>query len=322
MMKFLVHIARFIVGVTFVFSGFVKLVDPLGSAYKFQEYFSPEVLNLDFLSPYALPFSIILILIEIMLGVMLIIGYLPKFTAWSLLILILVFLYLTWYSAYYDKVTDCGCFGDAIKLDSWDTFYKNIVLTILIIILLIRNYDIFSIFSESMDKWLTFLFFVSFLYITYHVLTHLPLIDFRPYAVGNNIIDGMQYKEGQDFPDIHDFSLETEDSDLTEELLAADKVMLVIAYSIDKSDVKGFEKIKPVVDKAFENNYRVYAVSASLPEDFDIINKENNLNLDVLFCDETTLKTIVRANPGILTIEKGVITGKRSWQDAHKIKLK
>ena len=134
-MKLIVQLARLLVGITFVFSGLVKLVDPLGSSYKFQEYFGADVLNLEFLIPYALPFSIILILIELLLGITLIMGYLPKLTTWSLLGIILVFLYLTWYSAYFDKVTDCGCFGDAITLTPWETFYKNVVLLGLIVIL-------------------------------------------------------------------------------------------------------------------------------------------------------------------------------------------
>ena len=82
-MNIITQIVRFLVSITFIFSGFVKLVDPLGSAYKFEEYFGADVLNLDFLSPYALQFSIVLILIEIMLGVMLLIGYKTKFTVWS-----------------------------------------------------------------------------------------------------------------------------------------------------------------------------------------------------------------------------------------------
>lgn len=90
-MKLLVHLSRLIVAITFIFSGFVKLVDPLGSAYKFEEYFGADVLNLEFLIPYALPFSIVLILAEIMLGVMLLVGYLPKLTVWSLLLIISVF---------------------------------------------------------------------------------------------------------------------------------------------------------------------------------------------------------------------------------------
>ena len=106
--NFITQISRILVGALFIFSGFVKLIDPIGSKYKFQEYFSADVLNLEFLIPYALPFAILLIVAEILLGVMILIGYKPKFTVWSLFFLTLVFLFLTWYSAYYNKVTDCG----------------------------------------------------------------------------------------------------------------------------------------------------------------------------------------------------------------------
>ena len=109
MLKLLVHLSRLFVGVMFIFSGFVKLVDPIGSQYKFEEYFGESVLNLEFLIPYALPFSIVLIIIEIMLGVSLLLGFKPKSTVGSLFALTTLFLFLTWYSAYYNKVTDCGC---------------------------------------------------------------------------------------------------------------------------------------------------------------------------------------------------------------------
>ena len=146
------QIIRLLVSLTFIFSGFVKLVDPLGSAYKFEEYFGADVLNLEFLSPYALQFSILLILAEIMLGVTLLLGYKPKVTVWSLLVISLVFLFLTWYSAFYDKVTDCGCFGDAITLTPWETFYKNVILVALIIFLIFRRYDIQPLLSETFVK--------------------------------------------------------------------------------------------------------------------------------------------------------------------------
>ena len=162
-MKFLTHIARLLVAATFIFSGFVKLIDPLGSAYKFQDYFAADVLNLEFLSPFALPFSILLILAEIMLGVTLLIGFKPKTTVWSLLLLTLVFLFLTWYSAYYDKVTDCGCFGDAVKLTPWETFYKNIILIGLIFVLLFTLKNIKPIFGKNVVKWISFAAFMVFL---------------------------------------------------------------------------------------------------------------------------------------------------------------
>ncbi len=320
-MKILVRISHLIVAVTFIFSGFVKLVDPLGSAYKFQEYFGADVLNLEFLIPYALPFSIFLILVELMLGVLLLVGYLPKFTMWSLFAMILVFLFLTWYSAYYDKVTDCGCFGDAVKFTAWGTFYKNVLLVVLIFILVVKVKHIKPLLSLSFAKWTTFLSFFVSLYIVYHVLLHLPIIDFRPYAVGKSITEGMQYI-GDEEPPIHDFFLESNDGeDYTERVLEERKVMLIVAYNIDNSDKEGFLNIKTISDKAQKNGYKVYALSASMNEEFVAIKNEFDLNFDALFCDETTLKTIIRANPGILTLQKGTVTGKWNWIDADAIKL-
>ena len=118
-LKLLTHISRVLVGLLFIYSGFVKLVDPIGSQYKFQEYFSEGVLNMEFLIPYTLPFAILLIISELVFGVMLLVGYKPKLTLWSIFSLNLVFLFLTWYSYTYNKVTDCGCFGDALKLSTW-----------------------------------------------------------------------------------------------------------------------------------------------------------------------------------------------------------
>ncbi len=320
-MKTLLNISRLFVAITFIFSGFVKLVDPLGSSYKFQEYFSVDVLNLEFLIPYALPFSIFLILAEIVLGVMLLVGYLPKLTVWSLLGIILVFLFLTWYSAYYDKVTDCGCFGDAVKLTPWETFYKNVVLIIFIIVLLVKVEMIKPLFSLNSAKWITFFSLISFLSIIYYVLIHLPIIDFRPYAVGKNIPDGMEYINNEE-PPIHDFFLESVDGlDLTEKLLSTENVVLVVIYNIKKAGMQGFSKIKTITDKAISKGYAVYALSSSLNEDYVELKNKYNLNFDVLFCDEVTLKTIIRANPGIVTLNKGTVTGKYNWIDVDDVKF-
>ena len=320
-MKLLVHLSRLFVSITFIFSGFVKLVDPLGSAYKFEEYFGADVLNLEFLIPYALPFSIVLILAEIVLGVLLLVGYLPKLTVWSLLALISVFLFLTWYSAYYNKVTDCGCFGDAVKLSAWGTFYKNIVLIAFILILVKGHKYIKPLFSLAFAKWATFLSFFVFLYIVYHVLIHLPIIDFRPYAIGKNLPSEMEYV-GTKEPAIHDFFLESEEGEeLTNTVLEADKMMLVVAYNINISDKQGFINIKKATDEALKNGYTVYALSASMNDDFVKIKDAYNLNFEMLFGDETMLKTIIRSNPGIITLNKGTVTGKWSWTDAGKIKF-
>ncbi len=320
--KLLTHFARILVAITFIFSGFVKLVDPIGSAIKFEEYFSEEVLNLTFLIPYALPFSVILILIELLLGVMLLVGFKPKLTTWLTALLMVVFLFLTWYSAYYDKVTDCGCFGDAIKLSPWATFYKNIVFGVLIVFLLLNLKHLEPWFGKIGTNWIPFITLIVGLFISYYVLQHLPIIDFRPYAIGNNIPEGMEYVDGEDFPPVHDFILENDTDDLTDTILEADKVLLVIAYDLNSSELKAFEKLKVLVEKSQQQGYLVYTLSASSMDAYKILQEQYQLSFEMLYCDETTLKTMIRANPGIMTLEKGTVTGKWNWTDIHKISLK
>ena len=319
--KLIVHLTRIFVGAMFIFSGFVKLVDPIGSQYKFEEYFGEGVLNLEFLIPYALPFSIVLIIVEIMLGVSLLLGYKSKRTVLSLLGLTTLFLFLTWYSAYYNKVTDCGCFGDAIKLTPWETFWKNVVLIGLILVLLFRLKNIKEIFPKKLSAVLMILALGSFSYITFHVLNHLPIIDFRAYAVGKNINEGMKYPEDGSIPPVHDFMLEDTQNDLAPEILAMDKVLLVIVYNASKSNDKGFTEIKKVADKAIAKGYNVYGVSASFEDDLILIQNNYDLPFNFLFCDETTLKTMIRANPGVMTLSKGTVTGKWNWNDTSDIKL-
>lgn len=320
-MKLLVHISRILVGALFIFSGFVKLVDPIGSQFKFEEYFSQSVLDMEYLIPYALAFSIILILAEILLGVILLLGYKAKATLWSLLVLSGVFLFLTWYSAYYNKVTDCGCFGDAITLTPWETFYKNVILIVLIVFMLFKVKEVKNIFSAKVSKALILLSLFSFLYITYHVLLHLPIIDFRPYAVGKNIQEGMKYQDDGEIPKIHDFYLEDAQSDLAPEILEKEKVLLVIVYALEKADTNGFKSIKEIAAKAIAKGYSVYGASATFTDELLLAKEKYNLPFDFLFCDGTTLKTMIRANPGVMLLNKGTIKGKWNWSDIDKIEL-
>jgi uncharacterized membrane protein YphA (DoxX/SURF4 family) len=317
----LVQIARVLVGALFIFSGFVKLVDPIGSQYKFEEYFSEGVLNMEFLIPFALIFSIVLIVAEILLGVMILIGYKPKFTVWSLFFLTLVFLFLTWYSAHYNKVTDCGCFGDAIKLTPWETFYKNVILIVLIILLLIKVKLIKPIFSGKIPKVITLVSLAGFMFIVQHVLTHLPIIDFRAYAIGKNISEGMEYKNDGKIPPVHDFMLEDSQNDLAPKILKMEKVMLVIASNLNKSEFEGFPEIKIIADKAIEKGYKVYGVSASFSDIIELTKNKFELPFEFLFCDETTLKTMIRANPGIIILNKGTVVQKKNWSDAEDLEL-
>jgi uncharacterized membrane protein YphA (DoxX/SURF4 family) len=317
----LVQIARIIVGTLFIFSGFVKLVDPIGSQYKFEEYFSEGVLNLEFLIPYALPFAIFLIIAEIVLGVALLVGWRAKLTVNSLKIMILFFLFLTWYSAYYNKVTDCGCFGDAIKLTPWETFTKDVILTILIFFIGAKIRFIKPVLPKSNPGLIVIVSLIISSFITYHVLNHLPIIDFRAYAIGKNIPEGMEYKNDGKIPPIHDFMLEDSQNDLAPQILKMDKVMLVIMSSLDKSDFEAFPEIKIKADEALQNGYKVYGVSASFSDIIQMTKKEYQLPFEILFCDETTLKTMIRSNPGIIILNKGTIVEKKNWRDIDAIKL-
>ena len=133
-MNALVLISRVLVGSLFIVSGLIKANDTLGFSYKLVEYFEPGVLNMEFLIPFALPLAFLICVVEIVLGALVLFGYRIKLSAWLLLGMILFFTWLTFYSAYFNKVTDCGCFGDAIKLTPWESFTKDVVLLFFILI--------------------------------------------------------------------------------------------------------------------------------------------------------------------------------------------
>ena len=192
-MKYLVQISRFIVGIIFILSGFVKAVDPIGFGYKLEEYFAPDVFNIGFLHDLALPQATFFSIFEIVLGVFLILGIFRKFTTWSLLILIVFFTFLTFYSAYFNKVTDCGCFGDAMKLTPWQSFWKDIFLLVLIIILFIGQKHIKPLIeNKKVNYGIAAITLLICGWISFMGIKKLPIIDFRAYAVGKNITEGMK----------------------------------------------------------------------------------------------------------------------------------
>lgn len=190
-MKYLVWVSRIIVGVLFIISGLIKLNDPVGFSFKLEEYFSQGVLNLPFLMPLALSISIFVVIVEVLLGILLLIGFKPKFTVWSLLSMIVFFTFLTFYSAYFNKVTDCGCFGDAVKLTPWESFTKDIILLVFILILFFGRKHIKSIFSSKVNWIIGGASLVACILFANQVLNHLPSVDFRPYKIGANIQEGM-----------------------------------------------------------------------------------------------------------------------------------
>ncbi|MDB4225068.1 DoxX family membrane protein [Flavobacteriaceae bacterium] len=365
-MKVLVGVSRIFVGVLFIISGLIKLNDPVGFSFKLGDYFAPEVLNLPFLEPYALVIAVLVVILEVLLGVMLIVGYAKKFTLWSLLLMIVFFTFLTFYSAYFNKVTDCGCFGDALKLTPWESFSKDVVLLVLILVLYKGSGYIQPFFSKGVRSITVFISLILCLWLGLHVLEHLPVIDFRAYKVGTNITKGMQtpadapravyqYKwsfdvngqqktvinRGEDpkiegtllgvetsvlqkgyEPPIHDFSIERDGIDYTTQMLEEEHLLVVIAYNLNVAQNEGFIAIKEATDSALEKGYTVIGISASSTPETEKLAAKYDLDFKFYFCDMTALKTIIRSNPSIMSLEKGTILQKLHFNDVDQLKLK
>ncbi len=362
-MYFLTLISRFLVGVLFIISGLIKANDALGFSYKLEEYFSAGVLNIEFFIPYAFLLAAGICIAEIVLGVMVLIGARPKFTSWSLLGMIVFFTFLTLYSAYFNKVTDCGCFGDAVKLTPWGSFVKDVVLLFFIAIIFLRKNVIKPILSFKMENMLLgVLTFFSFAFV-YHTYNHLPMKDFRPYAIGKSIPEGMktcdelglscpekidyflvknketgEEKEvlsydwdwktddfvsntgksleikGYEAP-VQDFSISIDGADYTESILSTDYAFLVVAYNLSKTDKEAWSQLNDLATGAEGIEIPFITMSASSDEMIEEFRHEVQATYPFYFTDETTLKTIVRSNPGLLLLKKGTIIGKWHHND-------
>ncbi len=362
-MKIIVAISRIFVGILFIISGLIKLNDPVGFSFKLEEYFSPGVLDLGFLMPYALALAIILVILEVLLGVLLLLGYQRKITIWSLLAMIVFFTFLTFYSAYFNKVTDCGCFGDAVKLTPWESFTKDVILLVFIMILLLGERFIKPLFAARTSRIIMVIsLFLCGLFVNY-VINHLPWIDFRPYKIGASIPEGMVVPEdapkaifeyawtfniqGEETtivtngeyptvdgefigvetteiqkgyePPIHDFTIEQNGEDMSATLLREENLVMVIAYDLAKSNFKVYDELKKVTDEAIASGFKVIAMSASNEEWSSKVINEFKLDFSFYFTDETTLKTIVRSNPGVLVLQRGVINQKVHYNDLDEL---
>ncbi|WP_281239425.1 BT_3928 family protein [Flavobacterium praedii] len=364
MKNIITQFSRIFVGILFIISGLIKLNDPVGFSYKLAEYFSEPVLNMPFFIPFSLAIALIVVILEVILGVMLLIGFKSKWTIWLLLLIIIMFSFLTFYSAYFDVVKDCGCFGDALHLTPWQSFTKDIVLFFFIMILFINMKLIHPLFSNKIQNSLalTSLFLCCFM--GYWVVNHLPLKDFRAYKVGNNIQKGMEipedapksvvemifiYKvngvdkeftekdlanipEGATFvdrkdkvitegyvPPIHDFVMEKDGSDYKDELLQEPKLLMIVAYNLAEANEKGLAKMEQINKKAFAKGYKVIGMTASTPDEIAAIRKQYGINFDFYFCDAIPLKTIERANPSFVILEKGTVKQKVHYNDTEDL---
>ena len=194
-MKIIRNFSRLFVGLVFIYSGFVKVADPMGFAYKFEEYF--EAMGLIFLSDAALTFAILLCVAELLIGIALTFNLLTKIASWAVLIFMLLMTPLTLWLALTNAVTDCGCFGDAVILSNWDTFLKNVIIDVFVVIIFLNRKKYKSSYNILSQWILGIIFAISAFSLSIYCLKYLPIIDFRPYHIGANIKDGMTIPESQ-----------------------------------------------------------------------------------------------------------------------------
>ncbi len=346
-MKIADKIIRWFVGGLFIFSGLVKLNDPVGTAIKMEEYF--EVFSNDisglfhYLVPFALSFGLIIIIFEILLGVAVLINFQMRLTSKAILLLIVFFTFLTFYSAAFDKVTDCGCFGDAIPLTPWESFEKDVLLLILSIFIVIRSSSYYPVIENRNSKIILIVVFIVNMLIAYNAIEHLPPIDFRPYKIGVNIKTAMQpsedyvykyimLKNGEHFdfetyptdtsykfvemvlmnpgaePKITDYNVWNNEGDFTEETFNGIKLLILLS-DVNKSDLDKTKHINKLVN-SISDIVESWIVTANDEATFENFRHEYQIAIPYYFADGTVIKAMIRANPGLLLLQEGVILGK------------
>ncbi|SDM40307.1 DoxX protein [Daejeonella rubra] len=358
------HIRRAIVGLLFIFSGLIKANDPLGFGYKLQEYF--EVFHISFLNDFAVALAILLCTLEIVLGALLLLGFWSSKVAWGLLIIIIFFTFLTFYSAFFEVVTSCGCFGDAIPLTPWQSFIKDIVLFSMILQIFIKRKEILPVIAgkkaQQLVAGLVLILSLGFGLFTYN---YLPILDFLPYKIGNNIPQLMITPPGA-APDVYEitynlknkstggtksmtdkeylkteiwkdknweitgepvtklikkgFDLKIKDlkitdsqgTDYNQEILENPYYNLVIvAYDLAKTDATGIGNLNALAINAAENyNIRTVLLTSNSAQDAESFSKKNKLVMEVFYADGIPLKSMVRANPGVLLLKQGTVINK------------
>jgi uncharacterized membrane protein YphA (DoxX/SURF4 family) len=351
----------------------VKAIDPLGTVYKIEDYLKAFGSFFTELLPMAEVAAWALIILELLLGVCMVLNIRTQWTSWVSLLFYLVMTPLTLYIALTNPVSDCGCFGDAVVLTNWQTFWKNVVLIILAIILVACRKHTRQLWSNWMEMVLTVLTIVAAVAFMTWTRLHLPLKDFRPYKVGNHLPTLMEYPEDaepdvyeysfvyekdgveQTFtlenypkgdstwtfvrsnsklikkgyePPIHDFEIiNAEGEDLTWDILESEEpVTLVVMYDLKKADKKQMAKVVNLAsnlspfasspDSLIASSPNFYILTGSGTD--DIINfclEYPALSDYICTCDPVTLKTIVRANPGAIVVQNGIVIDKYNLRD-------
>lgn len=362
--RVVLHVLRLLASGVFVFSGFVKAVDPLGTVYKIEDYLKAFGDSWTALTVVAFPAALLLIAVELMIGIQLLMMIRFRISALLSLLFMLVMTPLTLYIALENPVTDCGCFGDALKISNWQTFGKNGVLLIITLLLVVYRSKFKTFFVRKMENTLAIVFLLASVGFMTFNLMHLPILDFRPYKIGVNIPEAMQIPPGSPIdeysyrftykkdgevkefgldalpdstwtfveqhselikkgyePPIHNFTiLNANYEDVGPELLTyPGKTYLMIMYDVTKASTKGVSELNAFYAAQSVNKIRFVGVTASSAADVEVFKKKHWLTFPIYTADPVFLKTMIRANPGLMVIENGTIIDKRNWRDIKKI---
>ena len=362
MRKILVNMARLLLALTFILSGFVKAVDPLGTQYKINDYLG--ALNLRELVPdfVTLSASVLLSAAEFVIGICLLFAIRRRLISRITLCVMVVMTLITLWLAIDDPVSDCGCFGDALVLTNWQTFWKNVVLLVAAVIITWWPLDMARMISHT-NQWIVLNYAALFiLFIAGYCLYDLPMFDFRPYHVGANIQEGMTVPEGaplpqfettfimekdgqrQEFtvdnypdstwtfidsktiqtaegyvPPIHDFTIATEDGDITDEVLSKEGyTFLLISPHLENANDSYFDRINQVYEYCQDNDYPFYCLTASTDKARNRWRDMTGAEYPFCTTDETTLKTMIRSNPGLMLLRQGTVIRKWSHNSLPK----
>ena len=322
MKKLCVNVCRIILAIVFILSGFVKAVDPLGTQYKIDDYL--EAMSLGGLLPgmATLGASIAQSAVEFCLGVFLLFAIRRRLTSRLILLIMAVMTPLTLWLAIANPISDCGCFGDALVLTNWQTFWKNVVLLVCAIVVALWPKEMFRFVSKS-NQWIVINYSALFiLAISAWSLYYLPTFDFRPYHVGTNLRQNWQRTmDGEDLP-YADFFIENvkDGEDITEALLNdSNYVFLMVSPYLEQADDSRLDLINELYEYANEHSYGFYCLTSSTHENIERWREITGAEYPFCLTDGITLKTVIRSNPGLLLLKDGTIIRKWSHNDLPDI---
>jgi len=313
--KILVNIARFVVALTFILSGFVKAVDPMGTQYKIADYLT--ALRIGQYVPDFMPLiaSVLLSATEFWLGVCLLFAIRRRVVTRIILVWMIIMTPLTLWLALTNPISDCGCFGDAIVLTNWQTFWKNVVLLACAALIAWQPLEMMRFISRS-NQWIVMNFTALFiLVVAGQSLYKLPYFDFRPYHIGTDLRKGwLKMVEGEDSPYTDLFMQREDGTDITDSILnLKGYLFLLVSPHLEQADESQFDKLNQLFEYTQEKGYPLYGLTASSGK---AINRwRNGTGAEYEFCqtDDIVLKTMIRSNPGLILLRDGKII--RKWSN-------